>query len=324
MPRRLAVTLLLLATSGSGAARAAQPANPAATLARAQEMIDNGRPEEALPLLEPLARGGKPDPRALMLRGTARLMIGQGAEGQKDLERALELDPGQRQGWLNLAGVHIAAKKYGSALTALERAEQLDPQAPDNDVNIGAVLLLDGKLQPASDRFARYLAKTPSADGYYLVATNYALAGYNALAAQHLRQAIRLNERARLRMRTDPNFAELSGTAPFQEILGSDSWAPPPGALRALQTYALPYEGQGKLLDAVLAALQSLGEPFDPRVEVTDDWALIWAEFRIKLSRAAGGNSQVELFASPGLMTPAQWQARSERLFREILLRLAR
>ncbi len=326
MPSRIALPLLVLTafTLGPGVARVAQPANPAATLARAQELIDNGRPEDALPLVEPLAGGAKPDPRALMLRGTARLMVGQAVEGQKDLERALGLDPAQRQGWLNLAGVHIAAKRYGEALAALDKAERLDPQAPDNDLNVGAVLLLEGKLQPASERFSRYLGRNPSADGYYLVATNYALAGYNALAAQHMRQAIAINERSRLRVRTDRNFADLAGTAQFQEILGTDAWQPPAGALRAQQVYAVPYDGQGKLLDAVLAALQAIGEPFDPRVEVTDGWALIWGEFRIKLSGGPGGNGQVEMFANPGQMTPAQWQQRSERLLREILLRLAR
>jgi tetratricopeptide (TPR) repeat protein len=325
MPRRTALSLLVSTALalGSAAAGAAQTGSPAAALARAQELIDNGRPEEALPLVERLASGGKPDPRALMLRGTARLMIGQAVEGRKDLERALSLDPGQRQGWLNLAGVHIAEKRYGEALTALEKAEQLDPQAPDNDLNLGAVLLLDGKLQPASERFARYLGRNASADGYYLVATNYALAGYNALAAQHMRQAIAINERSRLRVRTDPNFADLAGTAQFQEILRTDVWRPAAGALQAQQDYAVPYSGQGKLLDAVLAALQAVGEPFDPRVEVTDAWTLIWGEFRIKLSAGADGNGRVELFANPGQMTPAQWQQRSERLLREILLRLA-
>ena len=325
MVRRGFNVFFLTALALSSALQAAKPpADPAAALGRAQELIDNGRAEEALPLVEPFASGSKPDPRALLLRGTARLMIGQTADGQKDLERSLALDPSQRQGWLNLAGVHIAAKRYPEALDALAKAEHLDPQAPDNDLNAGAVLLLQGKLQPASDRFSRYLARNASADGYYLVATNYALAGYNALAAQNLRQAISLNERARLRARTDANFADLAGNAQFQEILGSDTWRAPAGALVAEQIYAAPYQGEGKLLDAVLSALQSLREPFDPRVEVTDGWALIWGEYRIKLSPAPGGKGKVELFANPGQMTPAQWQQRSERLFREILLRLAR
>lgn len=308
---------LLVAT----AAAAAQ--SPAATLARAQELLDGGRAEEALTLLEPLAGAGRPEPRALMLRGTARLMLGQAAAGQKDLERALALDPSQRQGWLNLAGVHIAAKRYGPALEALDQAQQLDPQAPDNDLNTGAVLLLDGKLQPASERFARYVGRNPGAEAYYLVATNYALAGYNALAVQHLRQAIGLNERSRLRARTDANFAELAKTSQFQDLLGTDSWKPPVGALTARQVFGVDYDGEGELLNAVLAALAAVREPFDARVEVTPDWALVWAEFRLKVSRGSDGKGVVELHASPGQMTPAVWQQRSERLFREILLRLA-
>lgn len=311
------VIALLLAAAASAAS---QP--PAAIVARAQELLDGGRAEEALALVEPLAGGSRPEPRALLLRGTARLMLGQTAAGQKDLERALELDPSQRQGWLNLAGVHIAAKRYGPALAALDKAQQIDPQAPDNDLNTGAVLLLDGKLQPASERFARYVGRNPGAESYYLVATNYALAGYNALAVQHLRQAIAVNERSRLRARTDANFAELAKTPQFQDLLATDSWKPPVGALSARQVFGVDYDGQGKLLDAVLAALAAVREPFDARVEVTADWALVWAEFRLKVSRGPDGKGVVELHASPGQMTPAVWQQRSDRLFREILLRL--
>ncbi len=292
-------------------------------MARAQELLDDGRPEDALELLEPLASGGKPQPRALMMRGTARLMIGKTADGQKDLERSLALDPSQRQGWLNLAGLHISERRYDQALVALERAQQLDPQALDNALNIGAVLLLQGKLPEASQNFTRYLGQNASADGYYLVATNYALAGYNALAVQHLKQAVALNERARLRARTDPNFAQLAATPQLQELLAVDSWAPPAGALHATQLYPVAYDGKGKLLNAVLTSLQLLNEPFDPRVEVAADWALIWAEFRVKVSTGPEGKGRVELFASPGQMTPTQWQQRTERLFRDILLRLA-
>lgn len=292
-------------------------------MARAQELLDEGRPEEALELIEPLASGGKPQPRALMLRGTARLMIGKNADGQKDLERSLALDPSQRQGWLNLAGLHISERRYDQALVALERARQLDPQALDNALNIGAVLLLQGKLPEASQNFTRYLGQNSTADGYYLVATNYALAGYNALAVQHLKQAVALNERSRLRARTDANFSQLAATPQLQDLLAADSWTPPAGALRATQLYPVAYDGKGKLLNAVLTSLQLLNEPFDPRVEVTANWALIWAEFRVKVSAGPEGKGQVELFASPGQMTPAQWQQRSERLFRDILLRLA-
>ena len=88
-----------------------------------------------------------------------------------------------------------------------------------------------------------------------------------------------LNERSRLRARTDPNFAQLANTPQLQDLLAADSWTSPAGALHAKQIYAVAYDGNGKLLNAVLTSLQLLKEPFDPRVEVTPNWALIWAEF---------------------------------------------
>ncbi len=193
---------------------AASPAKPdrAQALAEAQELIDGDRPDEALQRVEPLLTKNADDAPALLIRGTARLMLGDVEAGRRDLDRSLALDPGQRRGWLNLAALHVAEERYDDALHAFLEAEKLDRTAPENDLNIGAVLLLQGKLKPASERFASYLAGGgATADGNYLVATNYALAGYAALAVEHLRRAVELDERSRLRARTDPNFSGLNG-----------------------------------------------------------------------------------------------------------------
>ena len=72
----------------------------------------------------------------------------------------------------------------------------------------------------------------------------------------------------------------------------------------------------------MLNALRSAGTPFNANVEVTTDWALIWGEIRIKVSRAADGG-KVELSAPANAMTPQQWQERSQKLLREILIHLA-
>ena len=82
--------------------------------------------------------------------------------GEQDLRRSLELDPRQRQGWLNLAALELVSVRYDAAYQAFLRAEALDPKAPDNDVNIGAALLFLGKLEEASGRFERYLAAQPN------------------------------------------------------------------------------------------------------------------------------------------------------------------
>lgn len=305
---------------------AGQPAAPdrAAAVAKAQELVDAERPEEALALLEPLLEQHPSDAQALLLRSTARFMLGEFEAGRADLDRALELDPNQRRAWLNRAALDLAGKDYAGALEAFRRAETLDPRAPDNDLNIGAVLLLQGELRPASERFAEYLEANPrSADAFYLVATNYAVAGYEALAIEHLRRAVDLDELARLRARTDPNFVDLEDNPRFTSLLNVDTYRPPEGAYTAAQTFDVPYDPEaGALLDAVVYTLQLAGRPFDPRVEVTGAWAVVRGDFRVKISNTLGNKGLVQVSAPAEAFTPAEWRARTEELFRGIQIRL--
>ena len=74
-------------------------------------------------------------------------------------------------------------------------------------------------------------------------------------------------------------------------------------------------------LRAVLDALQTSGLPYDPRIEVTPDWALVWSEMRIKISALEAGG-QVELSAPAERFTPEQWRQKSEALLRQIAVRL--
>jgi tetratricopeptide (TPR) repeat protein len=316
------LALLLLAVPA--AAQTDSKAATARSLAQAQELVDAGRPQEALPLLDTLVRKEPENARALLLRSTARFLSDDIPGGTADLDRSLELDPGQRQAWLNKAALAIADKRYDAAFAALSEAERLDPQAADNHLNLGAVLLLQGKLQPASERFQRYLTQQPSsADARYLVASNYALAGFAALAIEHLRQAVELDERSRLRARTDPNFSGLSAQQRFQELLATDSYRPPPGAHTVSRVVDLPYDQQdGVLVGSVVEILRTAGERFDPRIETTRDWALLWGDLRIKLSRTNDGKGLVEMSAPVERMTGAEWQRRTDKLLQNLTVEL--
>lgn len=323
MPFRLLPITLLVA--GAALAAAGPTAEQiAGAAAKAQELLDAGEPEKANALLEPLLKGGKPDARLVLLHSSALILAGDNEAGRKEIERALTLDPSLRQAWLHRAALEVLDKNYDAAYADFAQAQKLDPAAEDNALNLGAVLLLQGKLQPANEQFQRYLQANPaSADAAYLVATNYAMSGYNALAMQSLQNAIALDERARLRARVDDNFAALGRTPAFQQLLATDSFQPPAGSYRLTQTYTTQYETEkGKLLNAVLDALRSTKMPFDPNVEVTADWALVFGEIRIKVARGADGGV-LELSAAPNRMTPQQWQERTQRLLREILIHLA-
>jgi tetratricopeptide (TPR) repeat protein len=323
LPRAAAAALAL----ALAAPLSAQSPSPAAALAAAQAAIDAEDPDAALAALAPLLKREPKNARALLLRSTAHCQLADLETCKSDLDRALKLDPTLRQGWLNRSALAIADSRFDDALAALREAEKLDPAAADNAVNLGAVELLRGDLEGASAEFQRFLARdAASAEGWYLVASNYAHAGYAALALQHLGRAVALDERLRASARADPNFGDLAANRTFQDLLANDRFTPAPGSSLAEKTLPTRYTGASSpILVATLNVLQLGGAPLDPRVEITPDWAILWADLRIKLQRNADDTTTVRLSAPPGAFTPGAWQARIERFFSQVdgqLLRL--
>ncbi len=315
---------VLLGAFGQVSAAAAQARSSTEPLARAQELLDAGDADGALEILDRLVKKKPPDAEAYLMRSTALFMVGDLDQGKSDLDRSIKIDPSLRQAWLNRAALDLSEQQFEKALEALGRAKDLDPAAPDNDLNIGAVQLLQGNLQEATAYFRSYLGNnSTSAEAFYLVATNYAMAGYAGPAIEQLRRAIELDEKSRLRARTDPNFRELEANDRYQQILSTDSYQAPPGSYQRLISVDTPFEGTDSLLlRAVLDALQFSNQPFDRRVEVTPDWALIWGEMRLKLSNNAAGKGQILLTATADQYTPVQWQQQTDDLAREITIRL--
>ena len=78
-----------------------------ARLSQAQELIDAGDPAEAIELLGKVLKRQPDAAEALLLRSTAHLMESDWKRAREDLRRAVEAEPGLRQGWLNLAAVDL-------------------------------------------------------------------------------------------------------------------------------------------------------------------------------------------------------------------------
>ena len=311
------VLSLLLSLPAAPPPLAAQAGDP---LDRAQAAVDAGDPDLALELVEPVLKRDKKYARALLIRSTARCLEGDLEACRKDLDAALAADPGLRQGWLNRSALAIAEKRYDDALAALLEAEKLDPSAPDNRLNIGAARLLAGDLEGASKDFASHLERNAGqGSAWYLVATNYAFSGYAALAVEHLGRAVGLDERQRARARVDPNFAPLAGNRGFQRLITTDAFVPAAGSLSATKSYRTRFAGaDSPILTAVLNTIQISGLPLDPIVDVTDEWAILWSSFRVKIARAPDGATTVTLMAPPGSFAPAQWEGRAESFFADL------
>jgi tetratricopeptide (TPR) repeat protein len=258
------------------------------------------------------------------LRSDALFLLGESERGLADLNRALSLDPSLRQGWLNKAALAMAARQYDEALSALRQAQKLDPAAADNEINLGAALLLKGDLTEAARSFQRYLdLHRSSAESHYLVATNYVLAGYAAPAVDLLRRAIQLDERSRLRARTDPNFAAMISEPAYRQLLAQEPQRPARGSHVSRFLFARPYqEGKAELLPAVLDTLQTARVAFDRQVEATPGWALIWGEIRVEVRDSPDGRGLVQFSAPGNAMSAAAWEARTQDLVRRIQSRL--
>jgi tetratricopeptide (TPR) repeat protein len=306
-------------------AAAAQSAADGRTLAQARAYLEAEQPAAALELLAPLAATKSATAETLLLLSTAHFMLGETAQGRAALDRSIELDPTLRQAWLNRAALDLAEGLYDDALKAFFEARELDPGATDNDLNLGATLMLKGDVGGASRHFNRYLSlDRGSADAYYLVATNYALGGQWELAVQHLEAAVRLDEKSRRRSRTDPNFGPLAEYPPFQALLETDTFQPGAGAHARSVTFDEAYDGGGgKLLKGVLNALQLSGRPFDSSVEVTAGWALVWSDVRLKLSDAPSGGGLVLMTAPAGSFSTAEWTRQTDDLIGHIREQLA-
>jgi len=325
----LLLGLLVLTGLAAPTAARARPADD--RLDRAQALIDAERPNEALDLLQPLPEGRGPRARALLLTSTAKLMLGQMEEGRTDLDRAIELDPKLRQAWLNRAGLDIADGHYDAALEALETASRLDPEAEDNHLNLGAVLLLQGRIGEATQHFERYLAVARNpAEAAYLVAKNYAGGGYARLGVENLRRAVALDERYRLNAHIDPAFRPISESPELEQLLETDTYQPPSDYRRVVRAFDGRFDGgNGPILSATLEALRTLGEPFDPRVEVAPEWAVIHGErLRVKISdeTSAGGDGGAEILLSapPEAFTSEAWTERAGQILRQVQIGLIR
>ena len=142
------------------------PATPldesaAATLAQAEQFLDEDLPARATALLNPLANDYPDHPRILGTLGRACALTGRREQAMDCLSRAAELDPTDLRNQLALARMQADARRYGEAIGSLRHA-LAGPQAAEDDPLTGEVLLdlaellaREGYTTAALETFAR-------------------------------------------------------------------------------------------------------------------------------------------------------------------------
>ena len=137
------------------------PRNPDALCLLAMSHLMNGRPAEAVPLLEQ-ATGS--DPRhgmALEHLGLAHLLLGRFAEAERVLRRAAALPGAPASVPMRLGVSLLHQQKHDEAVRQLQRALELDPQSADCHLNLGQALARTGDASAARDHFQAVLRHDP-------------------------------------------------------------------------------------------------------------------------------------------------------------------
>jgi len=315
---RFALVLLLGLLLGLFASAPPLLADNAAELTKIEALIDAGEGPKALAALDKVAHG-KLSPREQMLRGSARILLGELKTGGNDLEEALRRDPTLRRAWMNLAALDIAEAKYASAYESFKKAQALDPAAPDSYLNLGACLIMMGRSTEAREHFERYLTLKKSAEDYYLVAANYALGRAYDLVVPTLEKAIALDEHMRLRARADDRFL-LVDTLEYRVLLFTDNYKAPADHYQAAAAFQHSYsQRDDKLLRAALEALNRSGLRYDQELEATARWVIAWGDVRMKVTNQENGTGVISLSAPKSRFTPELWAKKTQEVFRSVL-----
>ena len=121
-----------------------------------------GRPKEALAVFD---RGLKIDPDSPMLHeniGAIHLDAGQLAAARDEFARAIRANPSSAQGHAGLATVAFKSGDRDTALASWKRAVDLDPTNWDALYNLGVQLLRVGRIAEARPHLERFVRTAPA------------------------------------------------------------------------------------------------------------------------------------------------------------------
>ncbi|MBM4140031.1 MAG: tetratricopeptide repeat protein [Nitrospira sp.] len=107
------------------------------------------------------------DADAYFSRANAYAILGKYSESLRDLDKALDLNPGYLQAYLNRANVYDLLGKYKEALKDLEKAIKLNPNYPEAYNNRGLVYKALGDYQTAMKDFSRAIDLRPDYTAVY-------------------------------------------------------------------------------------------------------------------------------------------------------------
>lgn len=137
------------------------PKNPLRHDAVAMLLLQDGRPQEAIPHFRESLRLNRDSAPTHYNLGLALSMMRQYPEAQREYEAAVKLDPRHAEAHNNLGAMLHVAGQLDQAATHYRQALELRPENGEARANLGRLLLLQGKTAEAASQFEQGLTTQP-------------------------------------------------------------------------------------------------------------------------------------------------------------------
>jgi Flp pilus assembly protein TadD len=164
-------------------------------LPTAVSAFENGRFGDAAKALMEILGRSPDDPDANYYLGMTYFRDGRPREALPLLERATRLSPSKSHAWKALGLVLLGTNDYRSAAVALSKACALEPNDEDNCYLQGRSLFVLGQFNEAVQPFEKAMQAAPPtnrATVHRATALNFVELGLNQDAERHFRDAVRL------------------------------------------------------------------------------------------------------------------------------------
>lgn len=168
---------------------------------RGQQMLDQGRVEEALPLIQRLVTQYASAPEGWLLLARARFELKDCAASERAARQHLQLQADSVNGQAQLGLALLCQEQYAEAGSAFEKVIQLKPDFGEAHFNLGFARARTGRAMEAIPCFREAIRYNPNfVDPYITLADLLHQLGQSEEAVAHLRRALELDpadERAR-------------------------------------------------------------------------------------------------------------------------------
>lgn len=186
------------------------PADMTPTYSLAEKLLNDGKIDDAISVLQGVADADSKDWEAFNLIGSIETARDRLDDAEAYLKRALDVDPGHPEVFSNLGVVELKRGNWDKALTFFFTAEKLDPTFVPALYNIGTLLQGNENFARAEQYYTRVIEQDPShvMAHYKRAAARLGMKKYDAAVSDY-EAVLRINPEL-LSARADLGFAYIT------------------------------------------------------------------------------------------------------------------